>query len=289
MGIGDEWYLRMLGIPLLRGRDLSSSDAAESAPVAIVNETFERSFSPGASILGKQIRVSAPASYRPAGTPAYEPRPMTIVGVFRDAKNDGLRAPPQPQFIGLYRQLPEFNIEFKDLVVRTRGDPLAMTTPIQRVLAQLDPDMPLAEVATLEDVVSRANGGLTYTTTLLAAFALLGLTLATIGVFGVVAYEVSQRTAEIGLRMAIGAAPREILWLVLRDGATLGAVGAAIGTVAALATSRLIGGQMFGISALDPTTLAAAAAALILVALLASLVPAMRAVRIDAIRALRNE
>jgi predicted permease len=289
MGIGDEWYLRTLGIPLLRGRDLSGADAAEASPVAIVNETFERRFSPGTSVLGKQIGVTEPASYRPSGTSASVPRPITIVGVFRDTKNDGLRAPPQPQFIGLYRQLPEFNIEFKDIVVRTRGEPLAMATPIHRALGQLDPDMPLAEVATLDEVVSRASGGLAYTTTLLAAFALLGLALATIGVFGVVAYDVSQRTAEIGLRMAIGAAPHEILWLILRDGASLGSVGAVVGTAAAIAASRLIDAEMFGISALDPRTFVATAATLVLFALIASLVPAMRAVRIDAVRALRNE
>jgi putative ABC transport system permease protein len=289
MGIGDEWYLRTLGIPLLRGRDLSGADAAEASPVAIVNETFERRFSPGTSVLGKQIGVTEPASYRPSGTSASVPRPITIVGVFRDTKNDGLRSPPQPQFIGLYRQLPEFNIEFKDIVVRTRGEPLAMATPIHRALGQLDPDMPLAEVATLDEVVSRASGGLAYTTTLLAAFALLGLALATIGVFGVVAYDVSQRTAEIGLRMAIGAAPHEILWLILRDGASLGSVGAVVGTAAAIAASRLMDAEMFGISALDPRTFVATAATLVLFALIASLVPAMRAVRIDAVRALRNE
>jgi len=125
--------------------------------------------------------------------------------------------------------------------------------------------------------------------TLLAAFALLGLVLATIGVFGVVAYDVSQRTAEIGLRMAIGAAPLEILWIVLREGAVLGLIGVATGTAAAIAASRAIREQMFGISPFDPTTFAATAAALVLVTVLASLVPALRAVRIDAVRALRNE
>ena len=289
MGIGDEWYLRTLGIPLLRGRDLSSADAAGGAPVAIVNETFERRFSPGESALGKQIRIITPRSYRPEGPAAYTPRPITVVGVFRDAKNDGLRASPQPQFIALYRQIPEFNIEFKTLVVRTRGEPLAMTAAIHRALAGLDPDMPLAEVATLDDVVSRASGGLAYTATLLAAFALLGLTLAMIGVFGVVAYDVSQRTAEIGVRMALGAAPHEILWLVLRDGAVLGSVGAAVGIAAASATSRLIAGEMFGISSVDPATFAATAGTLVFIALLASLVPAVRAVRIDPVRALRHE
>lgn len=289
LGVGDEWYLRTLGIPLLRGRDLSSADAVDAPPVAIVNETFERRFSRGAPILGKQIHMAVGAVNRPAGTPMSVPPPITIVGVFRDAKNDGLRSPPQPQFVTLYRQLPEFNIEFKDLVVRTRGEPLAMTTAIHRVLTGLDPDMPLAEVATLEEVVSRASGGLSYTTTLLAAFALLGLTLATVGVFGVVTYDISQRTAEIGVRMAIGASPAEILWLVLREGAVLGAIGAVVGTVATVAASRLIGGQVFGISALDPTTFGVTATTLILVALCATLVPAVRAVRIDAVRALRGE
>ena len=283
IGVGDEWYFRTLGIPLLRGRDFASSDAAGDPPVGIVNETFARQFFPRGDVLGRRVRLGFGEDSRPA------PRPITIVGVFRDAKNDGLASPPRAHLIGLYRQLPEFNIEFKDIVVRSSGDPHALAAPMRATLAAMDPDMPLAEVATMEEVVASAAGGLAYVAYLLASFAALGLSLAAIGIYGVVAYGVTQRTAEIGVRMAIGATPSGVLWFVVRRGLALGLIGATVGIVGSIGTSRVIAHQMFGISAVDPMTFSATGLSLVLVASLASLIPAWRATRIDPVRALRGE
>jgi predicted permease len=282
LGISDEWFLRTLGVPILHGRDLSAADAGDAPPVAIVNETFERRFFPGATAVGRQVRLGQ-------GQRNNEPpRAITIVGVFRDVKNDGLSKAPQPQVVGLNRQLPEFNIEFKDILLRTAGDPLTTVRDVQESLHKLDPEMPLAEVATLQDVVSSATGGLTYTAGLLGAFALLGALLAAVGIYGVIAYRVTQRRNEFGVRMAIGATPGAILALVLRDGVRLGALGAAIGCIGSIAAGRVIGREAFGVSPVDPLTLGGTAAILVLVAAIASFIPALRAARMDPVRILKG-
>jgi putative ABC transport system permease protein len=283
LGIADAWYFRTLSIPIVRGRDFATTDAPGAPPVAIVNETFVRTYLAARDPIGAQVRIGN-TSEPNAGASA---RAITIVGVARDVKNDGLGAPPHPQLIGLHSQLPEFNVEFKDVIVRTSGDPRALAEPLHRTLAALDPDMPLAEVATFDDVVAMAVGERPYVTLMLAAFAALGLALAAIGIYGVVAYGVTQRTAEIGIRSALGATRLELILLVARNGLALGATGAVAGILVSIGASRLLADQMFGLSALDPVTLASTAAALMIVAALASVVPAVRAARIDPVRALR--
>jgi putative ABC transport system permease protein len=283
LGVTDEWFLRTVGMRLLLGRDFSSADAADRPAVALVNETFARRLFPKGNALGQRVRLGAPI------TPVPTSRDITIIGVFRDVKNDGLGSPPQPQILGLYRQLPEFNSSFKNIVVRSIGDPAALASPIRKALSAVDVDIPLAEVGTIDDAVSAATGGLAYTTTLLATFAVLGLGLAAIGIYGVVAYGVTQRTAEIGVRMAIGATPFGVLWLIVRNGVGLGSVGAALGLVGSLVSGRALANQLFGVSMMDPATFAGTALVLILVAAVASLVPAWRATRIDPVRALRGE
>jgi putative ABC transport system permease protein len=283
LGLADAWYFRTLAIPIVRGRDFATTDAPGAPPVAIVNEAFVRTYLPARDPIGAQVRIGD-TSGPTVGEPA---RAITIVGVARDVKNDGLVARPHPQLIGLHSQLPEFNVEFKDLIVRTSGDPRALAAPLHRTLAALDPDMPLAEVATFDDVVAVAVGERPYVTLMLGTFAALGLALAAIGIYGVVAYGVTQRTAEIGIRAALGATRLELILLVARNGLALGAAGAVAGILVSIGASRLLADQMFGLSALDPVTLAATAAALVVVVALASLVPAVRAARIDPVRALR--
>jgi putative ABC transport system permease protein len=283
LGITDDWFLRTVGIRLLLGRDFTTGDAADRPAVGLVNETFARRFFPKGNALGQRVRLGAPI------TPVEVPRAITIVGVFRDVKNDGLGTPPQPQILGLYRQLPEFNSAFKDIVVRSIGDPGGLAAPIRTALSAMDADIPLAEVSTIDDVVSMATGGLAYTTTLLGAFAVLGLGLAAIGIYGVVAYGVTQRTAEIGVRMAIGATPPGVLWMIVRGGVGLGSLGAVLGLVGSLASGRALANQLFGVSMMDPTTFVGTAAALIVVAAVASVIPAWRATQIDPVRALRGE
>jgi predicted permease len=282
LGVTDDWFLRTVGIRLLLGRDFTSADEADRPAVGLVNETFARRFFPKGNALGQRVRLGAPI------TPVQVPRAITIVGVFRDVKNDGLGTPPQPHIIGLYRQLPEFNSAFKDVVVRSIGDPGGLAAPIRTALSAMDADIPLAEVSTIDDVVSTATGGLAYTTTLLGAFAILGLGLAAIGIYGVVAYGVTQRTAEIGVRMAIGATPPGVLWMIVRGGVGLGSLGAVLGLVGSLASGRALANQLFGVSMMDPATFVGTAA-LIVVAAVASVIPAWRATQIDPVRALRGE
>lgn len=166
---------------------------------------------------------------------------------------------------------------------------MTLVPSMQRVLRDMDPDIPLAEVASFREVVASAVGGLAYATLLLGSFAVLGLVLAAVGMYGVVAYTVAQRTSEIGVRMAIGATPVSVLSLVVSRGVTLGAIGAALGIAGSALASRVVGGQLFGVSALDPLTLAGTALMLVAVAATASLIPALRATRIDPVRALRSD
>jgi len=283
LGVTDGSFLRTMGIPLLLGRDFTSADAADRPAVAVVNETFVRRFFPKGGALGQRVRLGAPLRSVPS------PTAITIVGVFRDVKNDGLGSPPQPQILGLYRQLPEFNSAFKDIVVRSIGDPVGLAGPIRTALSAMDADVPLAEVGTIDDVVSTTTGGLAYTATLLGAFAVLGLGLAAVGIYGVVAYGVTQRTAEIGVRLAIGATAPGVLWMIVRGGVGLGSLGAVLGLAGSIASGRALASQLFGVSTMDPATFVGAAAALILVAAVASVIPAWRATRIDPVRALRGE
>jgi putative ABC transport system permease protein len=280
--VTDRWFLQTLGVPIVRGRNFADSDVPDGPPVAVVNETFVRHFLSGRNPIGTRILVGDGADGMP-------PRPISVVGVFRDVKNNGLAEPPEPQVIGLHTQLPEFNIEFKDLLVRTVGDPHAVVPAIERTLASMDPEMPLAEVATFDEVIAAATGERPYVTLLLGAFAVLGLSLAAVGIYGVVAYAVTQRTPELAIRSALGATRSGLLWYVVRDGLLLGSSGAAAGIIASLAASRLFAAQMYGVSALDPLTLGMTALGLIMIGAGASLVPAMRATRIDTVRALRGE
>jgi len=209
--------------------------------------------------------------------------------VFRDMKNDGLAKDPFPAVVGLYRQLPEFNAEFKDILVRTAGDPATLANPVRDVLRKMDANLPLAEVSTMKDVVAAATGGTTYAALLLGAFGLIGLVLAAVGIYGVVAYMVAQRTAEIGIRAALGATPVDILKLVVASGCALGVVGSLVGSIGAVAARGVLSAQAYGVSPSDPLTLAVTIVGLVVVAALASAVPAWRAIRIDAARALRGD
>jgi len=283
LATSDEYYARTYGAPILEGRDLGSTDVTDGPAVAIVNQTFARRFLSGKSAVGARIQLGEPI--RPVGAP----RVITIVGVFRDMKNDGLASEPFPAVVGLYRQLPEFNVEFKDILVRTDGDPAALANPVRDALRKLDANLPLAEVSTMKDVVAAAAGGTTYAALLLGAFGLLGLMLAAIGIYGVVAYTVAQRTAEIGIRAALGATPVDILKLVVASGCALGVIGSFVGSIGAVAARGVLSAQAYGVSPSDPLTLAVTIVGLVVVAALASAVPAWRALRIDAARALRGD
>ena len=282
----DSDYLRTLGIPVIEGRDFSDFDMETSPPVALVNQAFVKKYFPVEHPLGRRLRISV-AQQLGAGNVADEV--FTIVGVVGNTMNRGPALPPMPHFTTLFRQTPDLNVGFKTLIVRTALDPMQLAAPIRQQLHSLDPNLPFAEVATMDELILQQTADRRYTTGLLALFAALGLLLAGIGVYGVVSYVVAQRTGEIGLRLALGAQRADVLWLIVREGMGIAAAGAAAGLFGAWAFRKAVAQLVFGISPADPITFFAAAALLVALAAAACLAPALRAMNVDPIVALRYE
>jgi putative ABC transport system permease protein len=214
------------------------------------------------------------------------PNWWTIVGVVRDVKTDRLDASAVPMMYRSVLQVSNLNLT---LVVRAEGDPAALAESMRREVRAVDPNEPLFGVRTMDGVVAAAMAERRFTMQLLALFAATALVLSAIGIYGVMAYFVTQRTHEIGIRMALGAAPRDVLTMVLGQGARLAAAGVAAGVVGAFALTGAIGTLLFGVSPRDPLTFATLSIVLTAVALVACYVPARRATRVDPIRALRYE
>ncbi len=282
----DSHYLRTLGIPVIEGRDFSHFDTETSPPVALVNQAFVQKYFQGEDPIGKRLRIRI-AQQLGSGHTADEV--FTIVGVVGNTMNRGPALPPMPHFTTLFRQTPDLNVGFKTLIVRTVLDPMQLAAPIRQQLHSLDPNLPFAEVATMDELILAQTADRRYTTGMLALFAALGLLLAGIGVYGVVSYVVAQRTGEMGLRMALGAQRGNVLWLVVRQGIAMAAAGAAAGLLGAWAFRKALAQLVFGISPADPTTFFAAAALLVILAAAACLAPARRAMNVDPIVALRYE
>ena len=285
----DSRYLRTLGLRLVGGRDFRESDTPASRSVAIVNEEFARRYFPGRDPLGREIRPGPPEGVPPVPLEDFggSRRDITIVGVVRNFMNDGPARPAAPQLFMLFRQVPGLNFGFKDIVVRAESNPEILAPAVARALHSLDAEIPLGEVQTMEDHLGRQTADRKFATAVLGLFAGLGLLLALVGAYGVVSYLVSQRTHELGVRLALGARAADILWLVLRSSFSIAAAGTGLGVAGALAARRSLAGLLYGVGASDPATLAGAAALLILVILAASAVPAARAMRIDPAEALR--
>jgi len=289
-GLADAHFLRTMGIPLLRGRDFSESDTAASSPVALISEEFRRRYFPTEDPIGRLIHIGPPPFLEiPPGAMISDSADVTIIGVIGDFRNAGLALPPEPQIAVLYAQHPVVNYGFKDMVVRTAAEPRVLEPAIRRHLHQLDPDMPFAEVQTMDELVEQQTGGQRLTTALLASFAGGGLALAAVGIYGVISFLVAQRKQELAVRIAVGATPGAALWLVLKQGLGMAATGAAIGLVGASAAQKLIAGLLFGISPLDPVTFAGGAAFLVAVAAMASAIPCAAVLRLDPARALRQD
>jgi predicted permease len=287
----DARYVRTMGFALLGGRDFADTDTSTSPPVAIVNEEFVRRYFPNQEPIGREIHPGPPV-----GVPAVplqdfgsSSRNIRIVGVLRNFMNRGMALPAAPQIFALFRQLPGLNFGFKDIVVRTAGNPDSYVPAVARELKSLDADIPLGEIRNMETHMRSQTADTRFTTVLLGLFAGLGTILAVIGAYGVVAYLVAQRTQELGVRMALGAASRDILWLVLRYGVFIGLAGVALGVAGAMAGRRLLARFLYGVSVSDPFTLVGAAILLLLAVAVASAVPARRAMRIDPILAMRGE
>jgi predicted permease len=287
----DSRYLRTLGFPLLGGRDFSDTDTPQSQLVAVVNQEFVRRYFSGQEPVGRQIRPGPPPGVAagPFSDFGASSRNITIIGVVGNFMNDGMVLPPAPHIFTLYRQFPGLNYGFKDIVVRTATNPESVAPAVAQVLKSLDADIPLGEVQSMETHMNSQTSDTRFTTALLGLFAGLGIVLAVIGIYGVVAYVVTQRTQEMGVRIALGASSMDILWLVLRYGLVIGLAGVGVGLCGAVVVRQSLAGLMYGVSVTDPITLAGAAAVLVIVTLTASAIPALRAMRIDAVQALRGE
>jgi predicted permease len=290
-GLADFGFLRTLEIPLLRGRDFSETDTANSSAVALITETFKRRYFADEDPIGRQVHIGPPAGVLGTvpGSNTWDFADVTVIGVIGDFKNAGLAEPARPEIVGLYAQHPAVNYGFKDVVIRTAGEPHSIERAVRSQLHDLDPDMPFAEVETMEEMIADQTGSQRFIALLLSLFTATGLALAVVGVYGVVSYLVAQRRQELAVRVALGAMPRDVLWLVLQQGLKMALLGAAVGICGAWAIRPFVGRFVFGISPVDPVTFAAAAVVLLGIAAAASAIPGARAMRADPAHALRQD
>ena len=272
-------YFEAMGIPLRRGRLFTAADRRDAQPVMVISEALARRFWPGRDPIGRHIRVSTP-------------RWHTVVGVVADVRHNGLTAQVKGTW---YVPRSQFDLATGStiypmtLVVRTAGDPAAWTAPVRAAIHAIDPRLPVSAVRSLDDVVAGAVAKQRFTTFFLLLCSALALTLAAVGVYGVVRFRVGARSREIGLRMALGARPDQLLRRVVAQGMGPVAAGLGIGILAALGLTRFLSGLLYGVGPQDPLTLLASAVTLALVALAATWLPARRAARVDPLVVLREE
>ncbi|HEY3137520.1 MAG TPA: ABC transporter permease [Blastocatellia bacterium] len=271
-------YFRTMGIPLLKGRELTEQDGPNSPRVLVINDTFARRFWPGEDPLGKRLKFGPPASDAPW---------WTIVGVVNDMRRTGLDSAVRCETFIPYTQRPF--IGFLSLVVRTAPDPRSMATTVRDVVWSMDRDQPVSHIGTVEQLLGGMMAQRRLNTVLFGIFAGLALVLAALGIYGVISYSVTQRTHEIGIRMALGASWPEVLKLVIGNGMKLVGAGILIGLISAAGLTRLMTTLLYGVSATDPATFVLIAVLLAGVALGACFVPARRAMKVDPMVALRYE
>ncbi len=270
-------YFRAIGIPLRDGRAFGALDHAAAAPVAIVDEELAARYWPGQSALGKRLMLTT-------GQPGNKVEWRRVVGVVGHVRALGLEGESREQ---VYTPLPQSPFPYVSVALRTSSDPARVADLARQAIWAADPDQPVDHVQTMEEIVRGSAAGRRSYTVLLAAFAGVALVLATLGVYGVMAYSVAQRRHEIGIRMAMGARPADVSQLVVRQGLRLAAVGLLLGAVLSLASSRWVASLLFGVGAGDPVTLVGVALLLGGVMLLASYLPARRAARTDPMVTLR--
>ncbi len=274
--------LEALGERLVRGRTFTASDTADAPPVAMINETLAKMYFGERDPIGGRIRMSA-SGERPW---------MTVVGIVRDVRHNGVDEIIKEKF---YVPHAQFNVVSGNnasgmaLVVKTNGDPLNVAAPIRAIMREMDRNLPISNVRSMDDVVATAIATPRFTGWLLVLFAVLALTLSAVGIYGVLSFLVSQRTHEIGIRLAIGADSSRVLRMILGRGLGLALIGVTVGVVAAFFLTGLIATQLHGIAPRDVATFVGVPVLLSLVALVASYIPARRAMRVDPLTALRAE
>ena len=269
-------YFSTMGIPLVKGESFTERHTADVPGAMIVNETFARRYFPGEDAIGKRINL---------GDPKSDPW-RTIIGIVKDVRHEGLDTDPYPQ---MYSPLAQFPRRAMTMVARTSDDPLSLVPAIRSELSALDRDQPLYNVRTMEQVLSASIARQRFNMLLIAIFATVGLVLASVGIYGVISYSVTQRTHEIGIRMALGAQTGDILKMVVGQGMILVVVGVGVGLGAAFMLTRLMSSLLFGVTTTDPLTFGGVSLVLSMVALLACLIPARKATKVDPMVALRYE
>jgi putative ABC transport system permease protein len=269
-------YFAAMGIPLLSGRTFQDRDVETAPPVAIVSVSLARKYWPGENPIGKRLRFDSDPK---------EPW-FTVVGLVGDVRQLGL-SEQAPALVFLpYEQ---FALPFTSVAVRSSLPQATVTSLLQAELAAIDPEMPFGDITSLQSAVESSVDQPRFRAMLIGVFALLALALAAVGVFGLVSYTVTQRTREIGIRVALGAAPRHVLLPVVREGVTLALVGIGIGLAGAVLAARTLSAFLFGVGTSDPLTLSGVAVLMLLVATAASYIPSRRALRVDPVIALRAE
>jgi len=268
-------YFSTLGIRIQRGRIFNERDTAGALSVALINEAMARRFFPGQDPLGKPLKFDAD-----------DKTPSQIVGVVADTRDSGLNAPPRLQAYFPLLQNPSERVY---ILVRSSLDPAAAIAEVQRTVWSVDKDLPLSKTRTMGEVISESVAEPRFRTWLVSIFAIAGLTLTLIGIYGVISYSVRQRTREMGIRIALGAQSGSLLGLVLRQAVVLTVTGAVIGIIGSLLLMRLLASQLFEIKPGDPVTLIGAVLLMMIVAVAASWVPARRATKVDPMIALRYE
>lgn len=271
------WFAAM-GIPLLRGRLIEHSDDNKAPRVLVVNEAFTKQYFPNGDAIGKRIRLGKLTSEFPWGT---------IVGVVGDVRGFALEEPPLPTMywpVAQIRATPSLAI-----VVRTENDPAALASPVRDALGEIDKTQPIYDMQTLDQLVAKSLDQRRFTLTLMVLFGVIALVLSSIGIYGVMAFAVTQRTQEIGVRMALGASPIDVLKMVVGSGMFLALIGVVVGLIGAFALTRLMASLLFGVSPTDLMTFGLVTAVLLIVALLACYIPARRATKVDPLVALRYE
>lgn len=268
-------YFKTMGTSVLSGREFNERDQFGGSPVAVVNQAFVRRFSPNQDILGKQLRVCWTIQ-----------KPVEVIGVVADARQEGLQQSPQPTIFLCNTQAPMY---FASLVVRAYGDARQIMREAELAVHRVDPDQAVSDLQTMDSVFSDSVSAPRFQLVLLLVFAGIALALAIIGVYGVVSYSVTQRTQEIGIRVALGARAGDVIQMVLQEAVLLAGVAVVLGLSGAFALTRLLQSLLFEVTPTDPVTLGVVATAVLFVAVTSAFVPARRAVRVNPMIALRHE
>lgn len=268
-------YFKTMGTSVLSGREFNERDQFGGSPVAVVNQAFVRRFSPNQDILGKQLRVCWTIQ-----------KPVEVIGVVADARQEGLQQSPQPTIFLCNTQAPMY---FASLVVRAYGDARQIMREAELAVHRVDPDQAVSDLQTMDSVFSDSVSAPRFQLVLLLVFAGIALALAIIGVYGVVSYSVTQRTQEIGIRVALGARAGDVIQMVLQEAVLLAGVAVVLGLSGAFALTRLLQSLLFEVTPTDPVTLGVVATAVLFVAVASAFVPARRAVRVNPMIALRHE